>query len=202
MPGTPGRITPHFFMIGFMAGAIVLALACLAEAQGSTRVRGTIAAFEGNRLSVKAPDGTVVEIQISGKTEIVFTQPITLADLKPGDFLGVTSLKRDDGTLTALEVRRFPKLLNPGHRPFEGRSDQTMTNAAVSAMVQSARGRELTLTYDGGSQKVVVPATASIFTFVPGDRAQLKPSAPVNLTASRAEGSPLLALRIQVSPVK
>jgi len=31
-------------------------------------------------------------------------------------------------------VRRFPKPLNPGHRPFDGRDDQTMTNATVGAM--------------------------------------------------------------------
>ena len=30
-------------------------------------------------------------------------------------------------------MRRFPKPLNPGHRPFDGRDDQTMTNASVGA---------------------------------------------------------------------
>ena len=58
-------------------------------------------------------------------------------------------------------MRRFPKPLNPGHRPLDGRDDQTMTNATVGAMVQAANGRELTLTYDGGAQKVVVPPSAS-----------------------------------------
>jgi len=38
-------------------------------------------------------------------------------------------------------VRRFPKPLNPGHRPFDGRDDQTMTNATVGAMVQATSGR-------------------------------------------------------------
>ena len=61
-------------------------------------------------------------IRLDGKTEIVFAQPIALSDLKPGDFLGVTSMKRADGTLTAYEVRRFPKPVNPGHRPFDGRN--------------------------------------------------------------------------------
>ena len=124
------------------------------------------------------------------------------ADIKPGDFLAVTSMKRDDGTLTAFEVRRFPKPLNPGHRPLDGRSDQTMTNATVAATVQSASGRELTLTYEGGSQKVVVPEGASISVLVPGDRSQLVPGAAVNLTAAPGAGGKLTAQRIQVSPVK
>jgi hypothetical protein len=132
------------------------------------------------------------------KTEIVFAQPIGLPDIKPGDFLGVTSMKRADGTLTAVEVRRFPKPLNPGHRPFDGRDDQTMTNATVSATVQATSGRELTMTYDGGAQKIVVPQGASISTLIPGQRNQLVPGAPVNLTHD-ASG---VALRIQVSPKK
>ncbi|HTE14015.1 MAG TPA: DUF5666 domain-containing protein [Burkholderiales bacterium] len=175
-------------------------LAGIAGAQTPTRVRGVVNTLDGNALSVKSAEGKNVEIQLSEKTEIVFTQAIKLADIKQGDFLGVTSTKRDDGSLTAFEVRRFPKPVNPGHRPFDGKSDQTMTNATVSAMVQSAKGREVTVTYEGGSQKIVMPENASISMLVPGERAQLKPGAPVSLTATPAEGGRLTALRIQVSP--
>ncbi|MGH7387872.1 MAG: hypothetical protein ACREM3_00200 [Candidatus Rokuibacteriota bacterium] len=86
-------------------------------------------------------------IQLGEKTEIVFAKPIALAEIKPGDFLGVTARKRADGVLTAYEVRRFPRPINPGHRPFDGREDQTMTNAAVAATVASTDGRELTLSF-------------------------------------------------------
>ena len=173
-----------------------------ANAQAPTRVRGTIAAFDGAVLSVKDADGKNVGIQLGEKTEIVFAQPITLADIKPGDFLGVTSRRGADGALTAYEVRRFPKPLNPGHRPFDGREDQTMTNATVAATVESASGRELTLIYEGGSQKIVVPATASISTLVPGERARLVQGAAVNLTATPGADGKLLAQRIQVHPRK
>jgi hypothetical protein len=170
--------------------ALLLALVALSvAAQAPTRVRGKISALEGDTLIV---DGST-RVRVGDKTEIVYTQPIALADIKPGDFLGVTSMKQGDGKLIAHEVRRFPKPLNPGHRPFDGRDDQTMTNATVGAMVQAASGRELTLTYDGGSQKILVPANASVSTLVPGTRAQLVPGAPVNLTMD-ASG---VALRIQ-----
>ena len=166
----------------------------LTQVQAQTRVRGTITALETNGFVV---DGKT-QVRLGEKTEVVFAQPITLADLKPGDFLGVTSMKRADGTLTAYEVRRFPKPVNPGHRPFDGRDDQTMTNATVSASVESLNGRELTMTYDGGAQKVVVPPEAAVSTLVPGKRDQLVPGAPVNLTM---DGSGV-ALRIQVGPKK
>lgn len=184
--------------IALLSGA--LALAGAVDAQAPTRVRGTISSFDGNVLAVKSGDGKNVAIELAEKTVIVFTQPIAPTDIKPGDFLGVTSAKSGEGTLTALDVRRFAKPLNPGHRPFDGRDDQTMTNATVSEMVQSANGRELTLTYEGGSQKIMVPEGASILTLVPGQRSQLVPGAPVNLTAASGDGGKLTAIRIQVSP--
>jgi hypothetical protein len=174
--------------------ALSLSLICAAAPAQPTRVRGTISGFDGKTLLI---DGKT-KVLVGEKTEIVFTQPITLADIKPGDFLGVTSTKGPGGQLTASEVRRFPKPLNPGHRPFDGRDDQTMTNATVGAMVQATSGRELTMTYEGGSQKITVPENASISALVPGTPKQLVPGAPVNLTHDADK----VALRIQVGPPK
>jgi hypothetical protein len=178
--------------------ALSLSLICAAAQAQPTRVRGTISGFDGKVLSVRDAGGAPVQVRVGEKTEIVFTQPITLAEIKPGDFLGVTSRKEPGGQLTAYEVRRFPKPLNPGHRPFDGRDDQTMTNATVGAMVQATSGRELTMTYEGGSQKIAVPENASISALVPGTPKQLVPGAPVNLTHDAGN----VALRIQVGPPK
>lgn len=186
--------------IVMLSGALVLAGA--ADAQAPTRIRGAITAVDGKVISVKAADGKDVDIALGEKTEIVFTQPIKLSEIKAGDFLAVSSMKRADGTLTAFEVRRFPKPVSPGHRPLDGRDDQTMTNATLDTMVQSTNGRELTLTYEGGSQKIILPENASISTLVPGNRSQLLPGAAVNLTAAPGADGKLTARRIQVSPVK
>ncbi|HEY8249685.1 MAG TPA: hypothetical protein VIG70_03700 [Burkholderiales bacterium] len=179
-----------------LSSLALLFVACVAVAQAPTRVRGTISSLKEDVLTV---DGKT-QVRLGEKTEIVFTQPVALADIKPGDFLGVTSVKHGDGKLIAYEVRRFPKPLNPGHRPFDGRDDQTMTNASVGAVVESvegaARGREFTMTYEGGMQKIVVPESASVSTLVPGNRSQLAVGAPVNLTHDPSG----VAIRIQVGP--
>jgi hypothetical protein len=176
-----------------LSSFVLLLFACAVLAQAPQRVRGTITAFHGDVLTV---DGKT-QIRVGDKTEIVFAQPIALAELKPGDFLGVTSA-RQGGQLIAYEVRRFPKPVNPGHRPFDGREDQTMTNATVDATVQSASGRELTMAYAGGSAKIVVPESASVSTLVSGNPGQLVVGAPVNLTHDPSG----TALRIQVGPKK
>lgn len=178
--------------IRFLLIAALAVVAFSTQTAAQTRVRGTISDFDGKALTVDGKE----RITLGEKTEIVFTQPIALSDIKPGDFLGVTSMKRPDGTLTAVDVRRFPKPLNPGHRPFDGRDDQTMTNASVEAVVSAASGRELTMSYPGGAQKITVPENAAISMLVPGNRSQLVRGAPVSLTHDDNR----VALRIQVSP--
>ena len=173
-----------------------------AGAQTPTTVRGAVTTFDGKVVAVKSSDGNAVNVQVEEKTEIVFTQPIKITEIKAGDFLAITSDKRDDGSLLAFEIRRFPKPSNPGHRPFSGRSDQTMTNATVSAIVQSSDNREITVTYEGGAQKITVPENASVSMLVPGNPSQLVPNAPVFVTAVPADGGNLVARRIQVSAPK
>jgi hypothetical protein len=58
---------------------------------------------------------------------------------------------------------------------LEGKPGSMMTNARVTAVVQATSGRELTLSYKDGSQKIVVPEGAPVVTAVPADRSALKP---------------------------
>ena len=183
---------------------VALLLCCLpmiapSFGQSPVRVRGAIASVDGDAFSVRTSDDKSVRARLTDKSEIVVTRPIKITEIKTGDFLAVTSAKGSDGTLTAYEVRRFPKPSNPGHRPFDGGKDQTMTNATVSVMVEAAKGREVTLVYEGGSQKIIVPENAAISMLVEGDRTHIKPGSTVNMTAVPGEQGILNALRIQVS---
>lgn len=184
-------------VVAALAGITFLA-STLADAQAPIRVRGTITGVSGDVIAVKTGDGKNVDIHLGDKTNIVFAQPIAVGEIKPGDFLGVTSLRRQDGTLSAYDVRRFPKPVNPGHRPFDGGDDQTMTNATVSATVDAAHGRELALSYEGGSQKVVVAQGAAVTTLVPGQRSQLVAGSYVNLTYTPEADGKLTARNIEV----
>ena len=175
--------------IAFLAGA---------AADAPMRVRGTVTSVSGNTLGVKGTNGNDYQIQLTDQTRLVFAQPIPLSDIKQGDFLGVTSLKRKEGTLMAYDVRRFPKPVNPGHRPFDGLEDQTMTNAAVSGTAKGVSGPELQLTYEGGSQKVVIAKTAQISNLVAGERSQLVNGSYVSLLADKAADGRLTARSIEM----
>jgi len=172
--------------------ALLLALVALG-ASAQERARGVITAVSEDEFSVGNK-----KVRVSDKTEFLFMQPIVLGDIKPGSFLAVTSQKGPGDQLTAIEIRVQPRPVSPGHRPFDGRDDQTMTNATLDGMVQASTGRELSLSYPGGSQKIVVPESAALFALVPGNRSQLVVGAPVNLTHDANR----MALRIQISAPK
>ena len=57
----------------------------------------------------------------------------------------------------------FPEAMRgtgEGHRAWDLKPGSTMTNATVEASVDGVQDRMLTLTYKGGTQRVVVPADA------------------------------------------
>jgi hypothetical protein len=186
----------------FFAGAFVLA-SVTAGAQTPMRIRGTITGLNGNVLSVKSRDGKDLKIDLSDKTAVVAAKALTLADIKPGDFVGPASRKRPDGTLEAISVQVFPAALRgvvpEGHMPWDLEPGSLMTNATVAGVVQASGGRELTLEYKGGSQKVLVPENVPIFTTVPGDRSLLVPGAYIFTVARAAPDGTISTMRISVS---
>lgn len=175
---------------------LVLGWCAASQAQAPQRVRGELAAIAGDSLTVRSAGGSVA-VQLTGKTQLLFMQPIRIEDIRPGDFLAITSRRLADGTLAAYEVRRMPKPVSPGHRPFDGREDQTMTNATVEASVESASARELSVAYEGGAQKIVVPPTAFLAMLVPGERSQLVAGSIVSIAVARGADARLTALQVQ-----
>src|SRR5213078_4329627 len=163
LPGWPGRITQGGIIIMkkmavlLSAGALALSGA-VAQAQTRMFVRGTITAL----------DGKVLKINLAPKFGVRYAKALTLADIKPGDFVGPASRKRADGTLEAISVQVFTPdrrgQVPEGHMPWDLEPGSLMTNATVSGMVAASSGRDLTLEYKGGTQKVHVPQSAPIFT--------------------------------------
>lgn len=188
--------------LGIVALIAAAGLAGVAEAQTNVRVRGTITAFDGQVLSVKSREGQNLQLRLAEKTTVSYMKALKISDIKVGDGVGTAALPGSDGSLVALEIHKFAPergVPNQGHRKWDLEPGSTMTNGRVSTVVQSARGRELTLTYKDGSKKVVVPENAPIVTAMRGDRSLLKTGEYVLVAARKDESGALTALRIQVS---
>jgi len=179
-----------------LAGAFALVSAA-ASAQGRMFVRGTITSLDGDVLSVKSRDGKDLKINLSPKFGVRYAKALTLADIKSGDFIGPASRKRADGTLEAISVQVFTPdrrgQVPEGHMPWDLEPGSLMTNATVAGTVAASSGRDLTLEYKGGTQKVHVPQGAPIFTALPGDRSMLVRGAYVVIGAQVAPDGTLSA---------
>jgi hypothetical protein len=179
-----------------------LALCCLlvatatAFAQTPTRVRGTITALDGDVLSVKSREGKELKIHLTPNVGVTTARKSSLDELK-GKYVGVTAIQKG-GKMTALEVHAIPPQAKPGHFPWDLRPESTMTNANLDGVAQVSGGNEITLNYQGGSQKVVVPSGTPIVAFDPGSRADLKPGEWI-WTNARTEGDKIVVERLNVS---
>src|SRR5688572_13739676 len=185
----------------FALFALVL-VSSLAIAQAPTRVRGTITSLDGDVLSVKSREGKELKIHLTPDVGVTTAKSTTLEALK-GKYVGVTAISKD-GKMTALEVHAIPPQAKPGHFPWDLQPGSTMTNANLDGIAQvggggqNAGGNEITLNYQGGSQKVIVPPGTPIVAFDPGSRADLKVGETI-WTNARQEGDKIIVERLNVS---
>ena len=185
-------------ILGLLLGLLVAPVG-MAQVPQSTNIRGVVTAFDGKTIVVQARDGSALEVVLPDGLAVSGTKAITLADLKPGMSLGVTTVKRADGQIVAIDIRPIPATARLGLSPFDLQPNSTMTNAILDAQVVSMSGTELTLNYNDGTTKVLVPAGTPMSQAVPGSRADIKPGETVFIVARPAADGKLTAARIQVS---
>jgi hypothetical protein len=167
--------------------------------QLSFKIRGTISAFDGKMLSVKTKAGGDVLVELPEGINVATTKAFGMNDIKQGMVLGVTTVKRADGTVVAIDVRPIPPTSKQGLSPHDLAPDSTMTNASVEGVVAAVGGQELLLNYSTGSVKALVTAATTMSRSAPGSRADLKPGETVYVVARKDEGGRLTAVRVQVS---
>lgn len=169
-----------------------LTLAGTAFAQSAAgkpeRIRGEIVSFSGNSLKVHRHSGDTVLIDVAPSANVNAVKAIQLSDIKPGSYVGAAAMPGEDGKLTAKEVLVFPEAargMGEGHYAWDLGTNSTMTNANVDTVVQSTSGRELKLSYKGGSSTIEVPVNAPVVTLVPATRAELAAGKKVFVVATQ-----------------
>jgi hypothetical protein len=160
------------------AGAMILVGVGQASAQEARPVnlRGQIQAVDGNTLTVRERSGQTIKLVMNEKSGFSTLVKASLADIKPGTYVGTAAEPLPDGKLKAQEVLIF----QPGRRPGEGHGPwdltprSTMTNADVGGVVTMAMGAELKLKYKDGEKTVVVAPDTPIVAFTQPDKSLLK----------------------------
>lgn len=186
------RILGYLLLLGMFATGNALA-------QKNVNIRGTVTAFDGKTISVNSREGGAVNVELPDNVAVAGTAPFTLADLKQGQSLGVTTVKRADGAIVAIDVRPIPATAALGLTPFDLQPGSTMNNGLLEGNVQSTGGNEITLNYKSGAVKVLVPPGTPMSRAVPGNKSDIKPGETIFIAARATEDGKFTALRVQIS---
>jgi hypothetical protein len=189
-------------MITRILAALSLALICLAQpasAQEITRIRGTIDRIEGPVYVIKSRDGTELKLTLTDNPLFVAIAPATMADIKPGMFVGSAGMMQPDGTQKAIEVHIFPESMRgtgEGHYDWDLKPASKMTNGNVEQSVAGVDGPVLSVKYKDGEKKLMVTPETVVVTYVPGTKDEVKPGTKVFVAAKKQADGTFQAPRI------
>src|SRR5580704_12340966 len=147
--------------VGAGLGLLAVSSATWSQQPPTVRLRGTIAAVDGNILTLKSSDGAEIKLMLTENALIVAVVKAALSEIKEGTFLGSAAIPQADGSQKAVEVHIFPEQMRgtgEGHRPYPTVANGTMTNGtAAGATVAGVEGSTITVKYTGGEKKIIVP---------------------------------------------
>ncbi len=168
--------------------AVALSLAGVAGAVAQLpppppRIAGTIERVDETGVLIRPYEGGgTFEVELTKNAAVFAVSKGSMADLKPGAFIGVGAMPQPDGSQRAIQVTVFAESqrgTGEGFRPWDRMPNSTMTNATVAETVASVDGQMLTVKYKDGEKKIVVPPDATILAYAAGERGELKVGAKV-----------------------
>ncbi len=191
-----GRITFVSVLLAFAASG------AWAQKPKTVRVSGTIENFDGHVLAIKSDKLGEVKVSLTPDATVFGVTKATLADVKPGSYIGVGAMPQPDGSQRAIQVTVLAESqrgLSEGHRPWDARPNSTMTNGTVDQTVAAVEGQVMTVKYKGGEKRIVVPPDAVIRAYVAGTKDELKPGAHIAIArAIKKSDGALEANRVNV----
>jgi hypothetical protein len=176
-------------LLAILSFALVCA-ALPASAQETVRIRGTIESIDGPVYMVKNRDGAELKLTMTDNPLYVAIVKSTMADIKPGMFVGSTGMTQPDGSQKAIEVHIFPESMRgtgEGHYDWDLKPNTKMTNANVEQTVAGVDGPLLSVKYKDGEKKLQVTPETVVVTYVIGDKSDLKPGTKIFVAAGKKQ---------------
>ena len=191
----------RLFAGSLLAGSLLISAASAQQPQ-PLRIRGAIEAVDGAVLTIKTREGDERKVKMTDNVTVTGIARTTMAEVKPGSYIGVTGMPQADGSQKAIAIHIFPEAMRgtgEGSRPWDLRPNSSMTNATVDQKVEANDGDTIVVKYNDGEKKVLVTPDTPIVTFVAGNKSELKPGAKIIIMgATRKEDGSLEASRVNV----
>jgi hypothetical protein len=177
------------------------------QQEPAQRLNGTIERVMGNFIFAAGRDGGAITIKFADNATVTTVLKATIADIKPGDYIGSGAVPQPDGSQKAVEIHIFARPQADGGHHYSGwygAPNGTMTNGFVQPIVVGAAVADggdpiLVVKYPEGEKRIVVPASAHIARYIVGSKDDLKPGAPFRVqTAARQSDGTYTATSISV----
>jgi hypothetical protein len=168
-------------------------------------VIGTIEAVTGNSVDLQTKTG-VVSLSISQPLTVYHEVPADLSRVTSGSYVGVPSVKQQDGRELAQKIMIFPGELRgaaegsvvmdapPGNAARSRMTNGSVSRAATSRMtngsLEKGSGNTLVVTYEDGAQTISLPSNVPVTAIVPGQLALAKGDTIYAATTTGADGKP------------
>lgn len=159
-------------------------------------IRGIIEKLDGQTLVVKSREGAIVSVTVPAGINISAPIRKSLEDIKAGDMVGSTSVKKADGKLHSLEIHFLPATAREAQFEFDLAPDSLMTNAKVAVVTSTPDGNVLRVNVGGQPFEVIVDPTTPIVANVPADASLLKPGAFVRVQSRKRPDGTITATSI------
>jgi len=177
-------------------GTLTLALAQQPTSQPAqtTRLRGVIDKVDGGAVLAKSTKGEELKLKLADKALVVAVVKASMADIKPGLYIGSGAMPQSDGSQRAIEVHIFAESMRgagEGYRPWDGAPNSTMTNGTVGASVSGVDGPVVTVQYKDGEKKIIIGPNVPIVRYEIAAPGAITPGAPFTAVATgkQADGS-------------
>jgi len=183
----------HILTTTALAVSLTLSAASAQRQQEATqRLNGTIERVSGNFIFATGRDGSAITVKLADNATVTAVLKATVADIKPGDYIGSGAVPQRDGSQKAVEVHIFARPQADGGHHYSGwygAPDGTMTNGFVQPVVVGAAPADggdpsFLVKYPDGEKRIVVPASAHIARYTAGSKDDLKPGAPFRVQAA------------------
>jgi len=178
--------------VNAVTALLTLSSALAQRQQQGERLSGTIDRMLGSLVFASGRDGGTMTIKLADNATITTVLKATVADIKPGDYIGSGAVPQADGSQKAVEVHIFARpQVDGGHHyaGWYGAPNGTMTNGFVQPVVVAAARAEggdpsLVVKYPEGEKTIIVPASAHVARYIVGSKDDLKPGAPFRIQAA------------------
>ena len=190
-------------LTGAVLATALTVSAALAQQQqppGTQRVSGTIERVDGNTIYGKGSDGSAITLKLADNVAITAVLKATVADIKPGDYVGTGAVPQADGSQKAVELRIFPRPQADGGHFYEGwpgTPGGTMTNGfvqpagTVGATLAGTGDPSIVVKYPQGEKRIVISPNAHVVRNAFGSKDDLKAGAAfrANAAAKQPDGT-------------